>query len=241
MLRESECPANSFALSLPYDGHTVRVVGTSDSPLWVAADVCDVLGIKKARNALAGLEPDEKDARTVGTLGGPQEMLVVNEPGLYRLLLKSRKPEAKAFSRWLTHEVLPCIRRHGCYPPPEGRQTVSNPLTNHVIAELANAVAGLAAGLARVDAKVNEITAPAPVANTKRLAARRSCEVMVPAFGTCKSLLDWSKDGRCQVTLSGLKHRLFVLGLPAEQAIGWEAHRSICSRDGRQRFLKLRG
>ena len=58
---------------------------------------------------------DEKGTNSIPTLGGPQDMLTVNEPGLYALILGSRKPEARAFKRWITHEVLPQIRRTGAY------------------------------------------------------------------------------------------------------------------------------
>lgn len=98
-----------------FDGEAIRFVGTAEAPEWVAADVCAVLGIEKVSNALADFEADEKGARTVGTLGGAQELLTVTEPGLYRLVFRSRKPDAIRFRRWVTHEVLPAIRRTGSY------------------------------------------------------------------------------------------------------------------------------
>ena len=64
------------------------------------------------------LEEDEKGVHTVNTLGGSQDAAVVYESGLYALIFKSRKPEAKAFRKWVTSEVLPTLRRHGCYPAP---------------------------------------------------------------------------------------------------------------------------
>ena len=64
---------------------------------------------------LNGLDEDEKGTHSVSTPGGRQNFLVINEPGLYTLILKSRKSEAKAFKRWVTHEVLPQIRKTGSY------------------------------------------------------------------------------------------------------------------------------
>lgn len=91
----------------------VRVV-TSDGGTWfVAKDVCDVLEIRDARSSLRFLDEDEKGVHTVHTPGGPQRVTVVNEPGLYSLVLRSRKPDAKRFKRWVTHEVLPTIRQTG--------------------------------------------------------------------------------------------------------------------------------
>ena len=83
---------------------------------WVAKDVCKILGIKNHRDALAKqLDEDEKGVDIIYTSGGPQETLIVNEPGLYRLIFSSRKPEAKKFKRWVFHDVLPQIRKTGKY------------------------------------------------------------------------------------------------------------------------------
>lgn len=97
----------------------LRIVWRGDEPRFVANDVCECLGVTNARDALAKmLDEDEKGVETVYTPGGPQEMLVVSEPGFYSLVLRSRKPEAKAFKRWVTHEVLPSIRKTGGYSVP---------------------------------------------------------------------------------------------------------------------------
>lgn len=82
-------------------------------PWFVAADVCRALGIGNSRDATARLDDDEKGVVSTDTLGGKQELTIVNEPGLYALVLSSRKPEAKAFKRWITHEVIPSIRKTG--------------------------------------------------------------------------------------------------------------------------------
>lgn len=107
-----------------FEGNTVRFVGTAQKPEWVAQDVCSVLGIKNARDTLADFEPDEKGVAIVYTPGGNQEMLTVTEPGLYRLIFKSRKEVAKRFQRWVFHEVLPSIRKTGSYalPHPDTEQ-----------------------------------------------------------------------------------------------------------------------
>jgi prophage antirepressor-like protein len=109
---------NSLALTLDYSGQRVRMVGTSDRPEWVAADVCAVLGIEQHHRALAGMPDDCKGRQILTTLGGPQELLTVTEPGLYRLVARSRKPEAEPFQRFVFHDVLPSIRAHGQYPAP---------------------------------------------------------------------------------------------------------------------------
>lgn len=97
----------------------VRVVQVDGEPWFVAADVCRALEISNSRDAVARLDDDEKGVGSTDTLGGKQGMQIINEPGLYTLVLGSRKPEAKAFKRWVTHEVLPAIRKTGSYKTPK--------------------------------------------------------------------------------------------------------------------------
>lgn len=94
---------------------SIRVVMKDEQPWFVAKDVCECLDVRNNRDALARLDEDEKGVVLTDTLGGAQELATVNEPGLYSLVLSSRKPEAKAFKRWVTHEILPSIRKHGAY------------------------------------------------------------------------------------------------------------------------------
>jgi prophage antirepressor-like protein len=101
-----------------FDGTDVRVVTRDGEPWFVAADVCSVLGIANARDAVGRLDDDEKGVGTTDTLGGPQQVAIVNEHGVYALTFTSRKPQAKAFKRWITHEVIPSIRRTGSYAAP---------------------------------------------------------------------------------------------------------------------------
>ncbi|MBC9785845.1 Bro-N domain-containing protein, partial [Heliobacterium chlorum] len=98
-----------------YEGNQVRTVMIDGQPWFVAKDVCDVLDIGNPTMALSRLDNDEKGLSLIETLGGQQQLTVVNEPGLYSLILGSRKPEAKEFKRWVVHEVLPTIRQTGSY------------------------------------------------------------------------------------------------------------------------------
>lgn len=97
----------------------IRVVEHSGAPWFVGKDVCDCLEIGNSRDAAASLDDDEKGVALIDTPGGKQEMSIISEPGLYSLVLRSRKPEAKAFKRWIVHEVLPAIRKHGGYLTPK--------------------------------------------------------------------------------------------------------------------------
>jgi prophage antirepressor-like protein len=132
-------PANAFSsqapLSLTFEGTRVRFVGTADNPEWIAQDVCDALGIASAASALRDFDDDQKGMHTLHTVVGKQNQLTVYEPGLYRLIFQSRKAEAKRFQKWVFGEVLPSIRKHGIYPPPQdyAYQITLKPYTARVV------------------------------------------------------------------------------------------------------------
>lgn len=93
----------------------VRTVLIDGAPWFIAGDVATALGFKDAYYLTRGLDEDEKGPHIVGTLGGEQIVTIINEAGLYSAILRSRVPQAKAFKRWITHEVLPSIRKTGQY------------------------------------------------------------------------------------------------------------------------------
>jgi prophage antirepressor-like protein len=99
-----------------FESHEIRFVGTAENPEWIAADICDALDIVNTSDALTTLKPSEKGIANVddGTLTGSQ-MLTVNEPGLYRLIFKSRKAAAERMKDWVFSVVLPSIRKTGSY------------------------------------------------------------------------------------------------------------------------------
>ena len=93
----------------------IRVQVINQEPWFVAKDVCDALTLENSRKATASLDDDEKGVSPIVTPSGTQQMTIVNESGLYNLIFQSRKPEAKAFRKWVTSEVLPAIRKTGRY------------------------------------------------------------------------------------------------------------------------------
>ena len=107
-----------------FNQENIRAV-TDDqgNPWFVAADVCEALDISNSRDAISRLDDDEKSKRIVNTYGGDKEMTIINESGLYRIILTSRKPEAKRFKKWVTSEVLPSIRKTGGYSVPQQQPT----------------------------------------------------------------------------------------------------------------------
>lgn len=116
----------------------IRSVMVNGEPLFVAKDVCDVLGISNSRDAMNRLDEDEKAMSVLPTQFGKKSMNMVNESGLYNLIFQSRKPEARAFRKWVTQEVLPNIRKYGFYMTPEKAMDVSTEkkLRKQMLAEM---------------------------------------------------------------------------------------------------------
>lgn len=107
-----------------FNDHAVRVLQIEDAPWFVATDVAESLGYKSPKDAASYLDDDEKGSAIVRTPGGDQKLTVINESGLYALVLRSRKPEARKFAKWVTSEVLPAIRKTGKYERPTTPYTV---------------------------------------------------------------------------------------------------------------------
>lgn len=102
----------------------VRIITRDGEPWFVANDVCRALDLTNPRKAISRLDADEKDGVTIrDAIGREQKTNAVNESGLYTLILTSRKPEAHAFKRWVTHDILPSIARTGKYENPNSPQT----------------------------------------------------------------------------------------------------------------------
>ena len=134
-----------------FEGRQVRIVTDAQGEPWfVAADVLSTISLD--RKALERLDDDEKGVNSIHTPGGVQEMTTVNEPGLYALVLGSRKAEAKRFKRWVTHEVLPTIRKTGSYavpaiaalPAPTQDRVTSLLLIGEAVAKVPGVKAGIA-------------------------------------------------------------------------------------------------
>jgi prophage antirepressor-like protein len=134
-----------------FEGSQVRVVTDAKGEPWfVAADVLSTISLD--RKALERLDDDEKGVNSIHTPGGTQEMTTVNEPGLYALVLGSRKVEAKRFKRWVTHEVLPAIRKTGSYavsamaalPAPTQDRVTSLLLIGEAVAKVPGVKVGIA-------------------------------------------------------------------------------------------------
>lgn len=111
-----------------YNGNEVRTIQKDGEPWWVLKDVCNVLDLSDTNKTAERLDVDELTRIKFVTGGQNREMLCINESGLYNVILRSDKPEAKPFRKWVTSEILPSIRKHGAYMTPETlEQAILNP------------------------------------------------------------------------------------------------------------------
>jgi len=102
-----------------YQGKEFRTVTQNNEPWFVAKDACELLELEDVSKAVLRLSDSMKGTNSIPTLGGNQEMLVISEAGLYKLVFTSRKPEAEKFTDWVASEVIPSIRKHGMYAKDE--------------------------------------------------------------------------------------------------------------------------
>lgn len=109
---------NADLMPFTYEGATVRAITVDGEPWFVARDICDALELPNLTMAMQRLAADEKGVNRIDTLGGPQQMAVVSESGMYALVLRSDKPKAESFRRWITRDVVPTIRKTGSYTAP---------------------------------------------------------------------------------------------------------------------------
>lgn len=165
----------SNLIRFEFEGHALRVEGTAEEPLFNANDLCDVLGYANARDALAK-HVDEGDVakRDTPTASGVQPMNYVNEPGMYALVMRANTEAAKRVQRWVTHEVLPTLRKTGRYETPRAAPSIAA----RADAMLINARTRLHREMMR---SIDEIHASTPLA-PEAVSAAKAC-IVEATFG----------------------------------------------------------
>lgn len=155
------------------DYGTIRALKVDGEPWFVAKDICDALGIatNHLRESLDDDEVSNLPITEVGPEFGGRAPLIVSEAGLYSLVLRSRKPEAKAFKRWVTHEVLPSIRAHGMYATPQTVERMLNDPDTMIMT-----LQALKAERARADALMED--------NARLLPKATAYDIAIEAEGT---------------------------------------------------------
>lgn len=206
---------------------SVRVVMQDGEPWFVAKDVCECLELTNTSQTLSYLDDDEKGIITNDTPGGAQEMSIISEPGLYSLILRSRKPEAKAFKRWVTHDILPTIRKTGGYSMAVAKAEREAPIQGEVEAAI---LIFKAAGI-----QGNQLALAADKYYKRRIGVSAlesaGLELVAPQQ---KQLLTPTQIGKELGGISGRKVNLMLAGLGLQQRVGeaWEPTEEGTARGG---------
>lgn len=205
--------------SFDYNGQEVRTVEMNGQPWFVAADVCNVLDISNSRDAVARLDEDEKGVALTDTPGGKQKTTIVSESGLYSLILGSRKPEAKQFKRWITHEVIPSIRKTGGYIA--GQETLSPEEL------MAKALLVAKQTLAERDARINELSC----ANSELTVQN---QILLPRAQYFDELVDRN-------LLTNFRETAKELGIAPKRFVNWLIEQKYIYRDKKGKLLPYEG
>lgn len=219
MLAEQQQPQNIKIFD--YHGQEVRTVEISGQPWFVAVDVCNVLEIGNSRMAVDRLDEDEKNtvSLTDGNKRGNPNMTIVSESGLYSLILGSRKPEAKQFKRWITHEVIPSIRKTGGYIA--GQETLSPEEL------MAKALLVAKQTLAERDARINELS----TANSELTVQN---QILLPRAQYFDELVDRN-------LLTNFRETAKELGIAPKRFVNWLVEQKYLYRDKKGKLLPYEG
>lgn len=202
-----------------FESQELYVVMRDGEPWWALKEVCRILEIVNARDAAARLDEDEKGVALADTPGGAQTITVISEAGLYRLIMRSEKPVAKRFQKWLFHEVLPQIRKTGSY-------SSKSPTNFDAIRALVDAAEEHEARLKKVEGAVENLGAHESYRSIRAHAALSGVKVTTAQSNTL---------GRAASALS--KRRGYTVGKQPDEAFGTVGsyHRDILEqvfRDG---------
>lgn len=204
-----------------YNGKSIRTMEFNGQPWFVAVDVCNVLEIANSRDAVARLDEDEKNTvgLTDGNKRGNPNTAIVSESGLYSLILGSRKPEAKQFKRWITHEVIPSIRKTGGYIA--GQETLSPEEL------MAKALLVAKQTLAERDARINELSC----ANSELTVQN---QILLPRAQYFDELVDRN-------LLTNFRETAKELGIAPKRFISWLIEQKYIYRDKKGKLLPYEG
>lgn len=204
-----------------YNGKSIRTMEFNGQPWFVAIDVCNVLEIGNSRMAVDRLDEDEKNtvSLTDGNKRGNPNTTIVSESGLYSLILGSRKPEAKQFKRWITHEVIPSIRKTGGYIA--GQETLSPEEL------MAKALLVAKQTLAEREARINELS----TANSELTVQN---QILLPRAQYFDELVDRN-------LLTNFRETAKELGIAPKRFVNWLVEQKYLYRDKKGKLLPYEG
>ena len=198
-----------------YQSNEVRTVEMGGEPWFVLKDVCNILGISKYRDTAARLDADERGSVEVDTLGGTQQVIAVNESGLYHVILRSDKPEAAPFRKWVTSEVLPSIRKNGGYIAGQEQLTPEELMAKALL--VANKT------LADREARICELTA-----QNSQLTVEK--QIMQPKAEYFDELVDRN-------LLTNFRETAKELGIKPKAFVAWLLEKKFIYRDQKGKLL----
>lgn len=198
-----------------YRSNEVRTVEMGGEPWFVLKDVCNILGISKYRDTAARLDADERGSVEVDTLGGTQQVIAVNESGLYHVILRSDKPEAAPFRKWVTSEVLPSIRKNGGYIAGQEQLTPEELMAKALL--VANKT------LADREARICELTA-----QNSQLTVEK--QIMQPKAEYFDELVDRN-------LLTNFRETAKELGIKPKAFVAWLLEKKFLYRDQKGKLL----
>lgn len=198
-----------------YRSNEVRTVEMGGEPWFVLKDVCNILGISKYRDTAARLDADERGSVEVDTLGGTQQVIAVNESGLYHVILRSDKPEAAPFRKWVTSEVLPSIRKNGGYIAGQEQLTPEELMAKALL--VANKT------LADREARICELTA-----QNSQLTVEK--QIMQPKAEYFDELVDRN-------LLTNFRETAKELGIKPKAFVAWLLEKKFIYRDQKGKLL----
>lgn len=198
-----------------YQSNEARTVEMGGEPWFVLKDVCNILGISKYRDTAARLDADERGSVEVDTLGGTQQVIAVNESGLYHVILRSDKPEAAPFRKWVTSEVLPSIRKNGGYIAGQEQLTPEELMAKALL--VANKT------LADREARICELTA-----QNSQLTVEK--QIMQPKAEYFDELVDRN-------LLTNFRETAKELGIKPKAFVAWLLEKKFLYRDQKGKLL----
>lgn len=168
-----------------FKGHSIRIIQVEGEPRFVLKDLCAALELANHRNVAARLDEDEKGVHQVDTpRGGPQHLITVNESGLYAVILRSDKPVAREFRKWVTNEVLPALRQTGTYTIQQAAPALDLAPLQQIVNLTAAAInASEQKVMAEIDQRIQQFVDESPINHARALEIKKGIERLARLMG----------------------------------------------------------